>query len=62
MSTFDTVVVANGTRPVEVLSQDLLLSQDLRARGFDVRVVGDAAGIGQVQGATTSAWEIASGL
>lgn len=53
---FDSIVVATGTRPLDVLSQGL------REQGLEVHVVGDAAQIGQVQGATTSAYEIASRL
>jgi NADPH-dependent 2,4-dienoyl-CoA reductase/sulfur reductase-like enzyme len=56
LGAFDTVVVATGTRPFDALSQDL------RARGLEVRVIGDAAEIGQVRGATISAWETASEL
>jgi 2,4-dienoyl-CoA reductase-like NADH-dependent reductase (Old Yellow Enzyme family)/thioredoxin reductase len=50
LGAFDSVVLAVGTRPVD------LLSQALRSQGIEVRVLGDAARIDQVQGATTSGW------
>jgi NADPH-dependent 2,4-dienoyl-CoA reductase/sulfur reductase-like enzyme len=56
LGAFDTVVVATGTRPLDVLSREL------RARGIEVHIIGDAGSIGQVQGATTSAWDAAARL
>jgi NADH dehydrogenase FAD-containing subunit len=51
---FDTVVVAVGTRPLDSLSVAL------REHGVEVKAIGDASSIGQIEGAVRSAWEVAS--
>ncbi len=50
----DTIIVSVGTRP------DDGLAGELRRRGVEVHVVGDAGHPGQVIGAVESAWELAS--
>ncbi len=50
----DSVVVAGAVHP------DASLAEDLRTAGLDVRVVGDAGGIGYIEGAVHSAWRVAS--
>jgi 2,4-dienoyl-CoA reductase-like NADH-dependent reductase (Old Yellow Enzyme family)/thioredoxin reductase len=51
---FDTIVVAVGTRPFDPLSAQL------QSEGVEVHTVGDANTLGQIQGAVTSAWKVAS--
>lgn len=53
---FDSVVVAVGTQSNDELAAPLM------ARGFEVRVVGDAAEPGHIIGAVSSAWRVACGI
>ena len=52
----DLVVVASYVEP------GAPLADDLRARGLDVHVVGDAGEVGYIQGAIHSAWRVARSL
>ena len=52
----DTVILAGNVRP------DTRLADELRAAGFDVRVVGDAGEVGYIEGAVHSAWKVAAEL
>jgi 2,4-dienoyl-CoA reductase-like NADH-dependent reductase (Old Yellow Enzyme family) len=49
----DTVVVAGDVRP------DSSLADELRAAGLEVHVIGDATGIGYIEGAIHAAWQVA---
>ncbi len=53
---FDSVVVAVGTRPKDALSEEL------KNKGLEVHVVGDASDLGQIFGAVQSAWKVARTL
>ena len=52
----ESVILAVGTRPEDSLAGELT------RRGYEVRVVGDAAGPGQVLHAVRTAWEAAAAL
>jgi hypothetical protein len=52
----DAVVVASEVHP------GAPLADELRARGIDVHVVGDAAEVGYIEGAIRSAWRVARSL